>query len=82
MSMVVKNGPQLTGAQALDVIIDYLEGKLGSRRPDPGKYWDSGEYLAYHQTVEFVRIMRDEKFCDPPTKEPWKALGESKSYGL
>ena len=80
MSMVVKNGQQLTGAQALDIILAKLEA-LTSANPS-GFGFTAGQYAGFQYVKVFVTVLRAEKFDDPKTEEPWKVLCESKTYKL
>lgn len=82
MKRIVKEGPQLTGAQALDAIIWVLKDRIGQTgNPELGSYI-SGKQLAYQDILEIVGIYRAEKFDDDPTENPMKALAESKSYAI
>lgn len=80
MSTVVKNGQQLTGAQALDIILAKLE-ELTSANP-PGFGFIAGQYAGFQYVKDFVTVLRAEKFDDPKTNDPFKILSESKSYKL
>ena len=77
-----KDGPQLTGAQALDALDLILKNRIKEIGvPALGTYF-SGKYLAYHTILDIVETMRYEKFNDPPTENPMKVLAESKSYEI
>ena len=82
MKRVVKEGPQLTGAQALDALIATLKNRaLRLDNSELGSY-SSGVFTGLADTLELIKIIRAEKFDDPATEEPLKVLGESKSYAL
>ena len=79
---VAKEGPQLTGAQALDALIWVLENRIGKiGNPELGSY-RAGKKLAYREILEIVGSYREEKFDDDPTEIPLKVLFESKSYAI
>ena len=82
MKQVIKEGPQLTGAQALDVILARLDSDIKSADACTDEEWRNGKKYAYEVIREFVGIIRAEKFNDPPTVEPWRSLAESRSYAL
>ena len=80
MRGIIKDGPQLTGAEALDVILAKLDA-LTSVEPT-GFGFIAGKFSAFQYVKYFVQVIRNEKFNDPPTEEPYKSLADSKSYGL
>ena len=82
MSRIIKDGPQLTGAQALDTILAKLNDEIENPRPCTDESWRGGEIVAYKTMREYVGIIRAEKFDEPPTDNPWETLGKSKSYAL
>ena len=82
MKQIVKEGPQLTGAQALDVILARLDSDIKSADACTDEGWRDGKKYAYEMIREFVCIIRAEKFNDTPTEEPWKNLAGSRSYAL
>ena len=78
---VIKDGPQLTGAQALDNILLKLEWMMESIDPTGFGYF-AGKYEAFAYIKDYVSIIRSEKFDDPKTEDPIKFLAESKSFAL
>ena len=87
MKRIVKNGPQLTGAQVLDYILYVLDewrrnaDKKVSDTPDFDRI-ALGKWLAYDEVFDLVEIIRSEKFDDDQTENPFNVLGKSRSYGL
>jgi hypothetical protein len=79
---VIKNGPQLTGAQALDAIIEVLESSLIPLRNAKLGSYRGGLASCYKDVIQLVSTIRYEKFDDPKTEDPLTALGESKSFAI
>lgn len=80
MKTITKDGPQLTGAQALDVILAKLDA-LTAVVPN-GFGFIAGKFAGYQYIRDFVEVIREEKFDDDQTENPFSVLSNSRSYEL
>lgn len=79
---LIKEGPQLTGAEALDFILETLRRRIAHPWETLSEQYNDGMIAAYDMMREIVEVLRAEKFAEPQTKDPFKVVQDSRSFSL
>lgn len=77
---IATNGPQMTGAQALDIILAQLDAIIYQAELPYGPVYPAAMVSGFKGARDRVYFLRANYFDDPKTEDPMGVLSKARYY--